>query len=230
MQGGSQYEKYKQDFKNVCVLKAVSAAAAICAITLFLFVPSFLIVLKLGDEVTFRVSFSLFDEIVRAVSSFTNSYKGTAEGDYIDFLQVFLNAYQIIAMVYFAIAFIFIIYNFIKSIIGACDLDNYALNAYDDVKKRNEQKKRIFSKSSFGRMLISGIMLEIFYIIFSKIWGTGAVDETEAAISNCNAVSWNICFAVLMFAAFCVLSFLASRIQRKVKSAILKEDYEIAEN
>lgn len=202
-----QYAKYKPQFKNLCILKAVSSVVALCAIIFLIFVPNF--------TVGGIFAFSLFDEIMRSFNSL-----GAGLRDYTAVLEI----YQIIAVIYLAISLVFAVVSLIKSILNITNMETYALEQYDDIKTRaNESKKRWGNRFTLTNCIMGAIVLEVLYIVMQTfIPSSGAASSYFAYIDG---VSWMIMFFIIFAIAFIVLAILSANILKKVKMSILKEDY-----
>lgn len=205
-----QYAKYKPQFKNLCILKAISSVVALCAIIFLIFVPNFTV----GGIITF----SLFDEIMRSFNSL-----GAGFNDYTAIFEI----YQIIAVIYLAISLVFAIVSLVKSILNITNMETYSLEQYDDIKTRaNESKKRWGNRFTLTNCIMGAIVLEVLYIVMQTFIPVNGVASSYFAYID--GVSWLIMFFILFAVAFIVLAILSSNILKKVKMSILKEDYGLA--
>jgi len=216
----TQYLKYKRQFKINCILKAVAGLLALFALVFFIFVPNFKIKVIEG---LIEPEFSLFDEIKLAFDNmFAN--KNTV---------MFLGIYQIIAIMYIAIACVMGIITLVKNIMNVINLENYALEEYDKLKtRRPNTNKRWSGKYGASNFLMSGILLEIVYIFLSVylsgMWGE-SVDVNELSFfMSLGGVTWKIVFFIIFLVAFLTVAVINSFMYKKVKLAILKEDYGLA--
>ncbi len=117
-------------------------------------------------------------------------------------------------------------YNLIKNVMAIIDTEAYALETYDKIKRGDDGKKGYFSRITMrAQWFYSAIMLEIFYIIFGKAISGLVADNSIGKLADFNAVSWTVIFCLIFFAAFIVIDILKKSTVKKVKLAILKEDY-----
>lgn len=211
-----QYLKHKKEFKLNCILKAVGSGVAILTLIFLIFVPNF----KIDFEIA-AVNFSLFDEIKLSLD---NMKGGNSSGS--NAMTSILSIYQIIALVYVVLACCMGIFTLIKNIINLTDLDSYSLQEYDKIKNRNDEKKKGFSRFSASNLLLSGIILEILYIVMSKVYSSmGMGQAAESYFELMNGVSWMIMFFIIFAVVFIGISIFNSYTYKKVKMAIIKEDY-----
>lgn len=222
-QAKKQYEKYKPNLKKSCVLSVIANAAAIIGIVFFLFIPFFLIQIKLDDIVLQEESFSLFDAIVESINMMFN-FKSS--DNVYDVMTLVLGAYQIIALINLCIGVVMITHNLIKNTMAIIDTEAYALETYDKI-KRGDDEKRGFSARKFSqaRYFYAAVMYQVIYIIFCKAYSGLAADNSIGKLADFNAVSWTVIFCLIFFAAFIVIDILKKSTVKKVKLAILKEDY-----
>ncbi len=202
-----QYAKYKPQFKNLCIIKAVSSAVALLAIVFLIFVPNF----KSGF-----IGFSFLDEIIRSFKALSEGFKS---------YTAILEIYQVIAIVYLLIGLIFAIVTLVRNIMCLTSMETYALEQYDSIKTRaNEGKKsRVLGRFTLSNCIISAIIIEILYIVIQKFIPTsGGAGSYFAYIDG---VTWLIMFFILFMIAFIALTILSTIMLNKVKLAILKEDY-----
>lgn len=207
----TQYINYKNDFKNQCILNTVSGLLALIAVIVLLFADNFVI----ADEV-FTLKFSLYDEIKFAFEAFKSDS---------GFSMVLTFAYlQVIAIIMFGFAAIAFIYELIKSVIGILNMDNYALDQYDKIKKRAFERKKNKQYSS-GNMFIGAIIYEFFYIFYTKAF-SGYLGIGEGSyVTHMTGVSGIIAIPIILALCAIAASILRALSFRKVRTAILREDY-----
>ncbi len=206
-----QYAKYKPQFKNLCIIKAVSSAVALLAIVFLIFVPNF----KAGF-----IGFSFLDEIIRSFKALGGGFKS---------YTAILEIYQVIAIVYLLIGLIFAIVTLVRNIMCIVNMETYALEQYDKIKMRADggKRNRFIGGFTLSKCIISAIMIEILYLIVQKfIPASGGAGSYFAYIDG---VTWLIMFFILFMLAFIALTILSSVMLNKVKLAILKEDYGLTE-
>lgn len=235
----SQYLKYSGSFKKQCVLNIAAGICILVGTVLLLFVPIFKI-----DALLISVEFSFFDEIKLAFSGLigsgglaavaeVSSGSGAADG----YSSVFMiyGIFQIFAVVMFAIGLCCLLADVIKSCFGIVNADTYAITQYDKIKTRAAEGKgrrfgRYYSPASF---MVSGIMFEVLYVVYVKIFsnmlGVGSAYMYSNFLSV-TGVSWTIIFPFLFIAAYVACWALRKYMFGQVKTAILKEDYQISTN
>lgn len=134
--------------------------------------------------------------------------------------------FQIFPHYFLCIGVVMVSYNLIKNVMAIIDTEAYALETYDKIKRGDDGKKGYFSRITMrAQWFYSAIMLEIFYIIFGKAISGLVADNSIGKLADFNAVSWTVIFCLIFFAAFIVIDILKKSTVKKVKLAILKEDY-----
>ncbi|MDE5728742.1 MAG: hypothetical protein K2I20_01020, partial [Clostridia bacterium] len=229
-----QYLKYSDSFKKQCVLNIAAGICILLGTILLLFVPIFKI-----DAFIISVEFSFFDEIKLAFSELLGSGSlaavaasdsGTA-GGYSSVFWIY-GIFQIMAIIMFAIGICCLLADVVKSCFGIVNPDTYAITQYDKIKTRATEGKgrrfgRYYSPASF---MVSGVMCEIFYVVYVKIFSNIPGGGSAYMYSNflsVTGVSWTIIFPFLFIAAYVVCWALKKYMFGQVKTAILKEDYQI---
>lgn len=233
----TQYLKYKDEFKKQCIFNTVFGGLAILTIIMLLFVPLFEVkVLNI-----LILQFSLFDEIKLSFSSLGRGgvqITGGSAAESWRAVASFMGIYQIIAIIMFAVAIGWFIFELIKNIMGIMNMDNYALEQYDKIKKRSDENgKKGFKRFSSSGLFLSGIIMEVFYLFYSKfimqmigMSGSGIASDSASYFTSMTGVSWTIMFPII-FAVGAIAMFVLRKMSlSKTRAAILKEDYDIAEN
>lgn len=209
----NQYLKYKNEFRVNCILKTVASALALLAIVFLVFVPNFAV----AEEGIKLAEFSFLDEIIVAVNSIKGGFTSVA--------SVF-SMYQIVAMVYLAVAVGVTIFNLVKSVMSITNLEGYALERYDEIKMRaNNSKKRFGNRFTVTNLFITGIALEVLYIVCLRGFGGYGAESYFAYV---NSVTWYSVFFIIFTVAYAVVAVLTSVKYKQDKTAILKEDYGLA--
>lgn len=212
-----QYLKYKDRFKLNCILKALSGALAFFAIAFLIFVPNFEInVLGLT-----LIRFSVLDEIILSFKNVSSGY-GVGATSMI---------FQLLAAVQMAIGLVIYAVSLIKNILNITNTENYALEQYDKIKTReSDGARKNWNRFSVTQFFISGVMLEMLYIIYSKAFSGIFGENYDASyFSQVNTVSWLIIFFIIFTLAYITVAVTA-RIQLKnLKLEILKEDYGLSQ-
>lgn len=206
-----QYTKYKPQFKNLCIIKAVSSVAALLAIVFLIFVPNF---------AAGFIGFSFLDEIIRSFNALGEGFKS---------YTAFLEIYQLIAIVYLSIGLIFAIISLVRNIMCLASMETYALEQYDKIKMRadNGKRNRFLGWYTLSGCIIGAIILEIIYIFLQKFLPTDG--GTGSYFGYIDGVTWLIMFFILFMLAFIVLTVISKIMLNKVKLSILKEDYGVSE-
>lgn len=200
-----QYEALKPDLKKVGGLTISSKILLLIFAICFIFVPFFQTNVTDGQGVIVKKCFSLFDEIKNIVS-----YK-------INFNSVRSIAmiYQMYALLCFAIGIIKTIYEIIKDMTKIVDIDSYALETYDDIKRGDMDSKK--KKNQFVNIwFMEALFMEIAYLIYSKVIGYQ---------DSFNSISWTVVFCVIIIIPFIVIAIIRSTMLKKIKVSILKEKY-----
>ena len=237
----TQYLKYKNEFKKQCIFNATFGVLAIITIILLLFLRMF----EVKEYNILLLQFSLFDEIELSIKSIGGSGSqisgGSGQAGAWKAVASFMGIYQIIAIIMLVAAVGLIIYELVKNIMGIINMDNYALEQYDKIKNRTDsgKNKKALKWFTAPRLFLSGIILELFYLFYSKFINQMIGETPEAggmAIGESSyftymtgvsgLIALPIIVAVGAIAAFVLLKMSAS----KTRTAILKEDYGIENN
>ena len=235
----TQYLKYKNEFKKQCIFNAAFGGLAILTIILLLFVRMF----EVKEYNILLLQFSLFDEIELSIKSIGGSgtqISGSGQAEAWKAVGSFMGIYQIIAIIMLAAAVGLFIYELIKNIMGIINMDNYALEQYDKIKNRAEEKnKKALKWFTSPRLFLSGILLELFYLFYSKFINqmiSGAPEAGEIAIGNSSYFTYmtgvsGLIALPIIFAAGAIVAFILRKLSlSKTRAAILKEDYGIENN
>lgn len=210
-----QITKYTKQFKIDCILKVVSSGLALMAIVFLLFLPIFSIVDPIFGITLY--SFSLFDETKNAFSLLSGGFSSP---------MAVMNIYQMFVLIFMALGLVMCVVTLIKNVICLTDMDKYVLEQYNNIKV-GAGKKSFYNRFSATNCFISAIILEVFYIIFSKVFSSvgGGESAFESNLSMVNGVTGYIALFII-FAVGVIAITVYSKIQiRKIKFAILKEDY-----
>lgn len=226
-----QYLKYGDSFKKQCVLNVAAGVCILIGALLLLFVPVFEI-----DLLIVKVNFSFFDEIKLTFQSFTG---GVVSGDgaasdsgWYGATFTYFGFFQIMAIVFFAVGIVWMLVDVVKNCLGIVNVDTYALQQYDKIKTRAAEgrSRRFRGVYSPGYFIVSGIMSEMFYVIFVKVFsnipGVGS-DDGFSNFLSITGVSWTVIFPLLFIAAYITFWAMKKYMFNQVKTAILKEDYNI---
>lgn len=233
MENSKQYQRYKKQFKTECIFKVAASAVALITLIFLLFIPCFRISLASSAEEaeimkTLGISpyrdFSLFDEMIQSLKSF-----GGGSGDPAGMVTKMLSVYQILAMVCIIAAVVWFAIDCVKSGMGIVNPDNYSLLAYDGIKSRAGEKKRRRYLSPIN-FFFTGIILEIMYIIMYQVLpfsSEGEGDVSGGYFTQMTGVSGAIAVVIIFAVAAVGLLVYDKILKNKIKTAILKEDYNL---
>lgn len=214
-----KYEVYKPKLKEVAILSLVSQSLLLFVILLFIFVPFFTIKVEVDGVVIAQINFSLFNEIKVVIDYLIEG--GT------DSIYFLYSIYQIFAVLMFIGGTGMTIYSVIKNIIAVINIDSYALETYDKIKRGKDdgEKKRWGRRNDFNSsyMFYWAITFEITYIILLRLLGFSGVGYMQ----ECNGVSWTILFCILFLIPYLVVEVRKRIILKQVKNSILKEIYNV---
>lgn len=243
MEQKGQYLRYKDAFKKQCVFKAATSAIALLTLILLVFIPCFQIKITeevLGMNVTlFSYNFSVFDEIRADFKMLFSAGKGWDAVRAMSFVQIGALILIIAAVVWAAV-------DCVKAILNVMNIDDYALNAYNDIKTGADKTRRGGWSVLFGytyayaggamSMALAGISLEIFYIIFMRSMA-GFFEETpfnelspEGYFLYVNGINGWIAALIIFGIGFITLYVMGRVMKNKLRTQILKEKYEVTEN
>ena len=234
MDAKTQYLQYKQPLKKQCIVQIVASAVALLATVFLLFLPNFsidtLTVLfvettlpKLHDEAAFmgsQINFSIWDEFYAVIAPVTGE-DSTART-----LALSFGFLQILGIIFLAVGLIMALVSVIRNIMHILSLENYALETYDKLKKRTEKRGRRGYFSSPTYWIIIGFVYEVMAVLLS-IYLT---DLTEGSIvtsyfSVMSGLAASGYITILFMLAAVVLVIVGGQMLRKVKVAILREEY-----
>ncbi|MDE6401429.1 MAG: hypothetical protein K2L54_02325, partial [Clostridiales bacterium] len=200
--------KYRDRFMRYGMFNVAAMASEILFAIVLLFVPMFSIDLIITTE-----WFSLFDEISLV-------FKGMFNGGSTFYI---LGGISMIAAIIMGFVYI------IKQVIAMTNADGYALQCYDDIKKRNGVESRIrrFEMSGKGLLplVIISVLIFVFGIVFSTVLG-GKTENVSSYFSICTGVNGLIVFAILFLLAAIVSIVMSSSIDGKIKFEIMKKEYD----
>ena len=231
MQPKEQYAKYKPAFKKVAILKVVMNALMFATLILLFFLPCFRIQPEGAAEfaqltgIDLGVNFSVLDEIVNMFSVISSGSENIGA----------LIFFQIVAIAFFAAGIVAATVDFVKSMIGCVNPDNYAIVEYDKIKTKTDRK--VLRQFSSTPLFISAIIYEVFAIIMCKVFDRNVGDAgMESGIlyidyfASMNTVAWGFWIVLVFLIADITLAVLTAVARNKLKIAILKDDYEKTED
>ena len=231
----TQYLQYKQPLKKQCIMQIVASAVALLATVFLLFLPNFSIDLlkvllaeettlpKLHDESAItgsQLHFSIWDEFYAVIAPVTGEDEATRA---IAFGFGFL---QVIGIIFLAVGLIIALVSVIRNIMHILSLENYALETYDKLKKRTEKKGRRDYFSSPVYWITIGFVYEVMSVLLSvylsDLTAGGVVTSYFTVMSGLAASGY---ITILFMLAAVVLMIVSGQMLRKVKVAILREEY-----
>lgn len=163
--------------------------------------------------------FSLFDEVIYPLKG------GFSAGT----IFTLLGGIDLIAVT--VMLFVFVV----KSILSMADSDSFALQCYDDLKKRNSldvtMKKARSAVYGQMSMFISGVVFIIMGIVFNKVYGGMSDGEKNIAgyFGLCTGVNGLIAFAIITILGYIGLTIAANTVYGKIRIEIIKKEYDVAE-
>lgn len=201
-----EFLKYKSGIIKGCIFNTAAAVLAVAATVCLLFAPNFTYFVGGATQ-----RFSLFDEVLRCFNLI-----GAAEAS-----QVY-NVYQVVSVIYLALGCAYAVYSAVKCVMNLLRGDEYVRESCEKIKQPEEGKKRVyFKKFTVTNLFLSGVALEIFYIILVKCAAGGA---GAGYVSAANGVTGFIAFFILFTAAYVAVAYFAHREISAVKRAILSEE------
>ena len=226
-----QYLKYKDKFKRQGIISIVASACMLLTLILFIFLPCFKIDLIEGLDVEgISFSFSLYDEIALSFSHMFdinfNNYDAA--------LILLLSLYQVMAIVYIGVGAIALVKDLVVSFMNTMNLNDYALTEYDKIKSKQDQRiGRAFRRFNSTAFFVSGIVLEIFAILLSKIIvsadiAPGSLENVTSYFVYMNSVTGSLYIVIIFLLLSAGLIIAKSHIAKSIKMQILKEDYDLS--
>lgn len=240
-----QYEKYKKPLKVYCIVQLAASAAALVAVIFILFLPNFSISLtqlaenfadgydtilpKLKDidpalllQKDPHIYFSVFDELYAGIAP-------AAEGAVTYTLLV--GYLQILGVLFLVVGAIFMIVSLVRNIMHITSIDGYAINEYDNIKRRIDTGKRnrwnYFTSPAYW--FAGGAIYEILVIVIGNMFKQYG-DVLTSYFMAMTGLSVGGVFTILISVA-AVGGFIAAFVlHRRIKTAIIREDYRINDN
>lgn len=225
MEEKQQYQKYKSKFKMQCIFELISGLCMFVGVIMFVCLRFFQI-----NGTTDSLSLSILNETIEMVKAFSN---GDAES--------LIYIVEICPLIIIIVALIMEIVSVIKKISGAVHPDAYALEQYDKIKKRLNGNNSRFKILSPEATLIAGILCQIIFMIIAKVMfknsgsaGEYVLDEIvsggKGVLFLSNGVNGLIALPLLFLIAGTGFMIYYMSINRKIKMAILHDDYDKSEN
>ncbi len=217
MSGNTQYLVYKPKLKQHCIFQAIASGLSLLVIVLLIFLPQFTI-----QDLLTSYDFSVFDEVKLAFEAFS--------GD--DIVVSSFAIFQVLGVIFFVAGFISSIVTLAKNVASAVSPDAYAIDLYDKIKRRADERKRSWRNHfSSTQLVMAGIIYEVFAIVFS-VWLANALGSDEIVLSYfayMTGLNGAVAVTILALIATAVMYILAWRIKRGVRNAIIREDYNIGQ-
>ncbi len=217
MSGNTQYLVYKPKLKQHCIFQAIASGLSLLVIAFIFFIPQFSIY---TDPLTYN--FSVYDEVRLAFESFTSD----------DIVVSSFAIFQVLGVIFFVAGFISSIVTLVKNVVNALSPDTYAIDLYDKIKRRTDERKRSWRNHfSSTQLVLAGIIYEVFAIVFS-VWLANALGSDEIVLSYfayMTGLNGAVAVTILALIATAVMYILAWRIKRGVRNAIIREDYNIGQ-
>lgn len=218
MEKKHQYFKYKDALKNQCILSSVGAIVALLSIVLLVFIP--FLAMKVEGETVFTMS--LFD----AMKDSVETLKGNSQS-----LFVFYCFYQVFAAIYLVVAIILLSVNVAKGLGNITNIEGYTIETYDNIKFRrdNERSSRRGRRGALS-YFVSAICMEALYIFMctylTELFPEEELLKNPSDILFINGFEMTIIFPVIFIVATIVLLVMSKTQLRKIKTSIIKEEYE----
>lgn len=233
-----QYLKYKDKFKRQCVVKTVSGACLIVGLIFLLFLPIFQIKNEILGVVLYKEEFSFYEEIKVAFGLMVNYTEKVNGSNGLESVVNIFGVYQLVAVVFIAAGTIWLAIDAIRELAALAASENYAVMQYDKIKTRSTGKSRGFlfgwRRYSPSGLILSGVVFEILYILMVRIVlsNTGGADvgldyDGVSKFVNITGVTGLIVFPSLFFAGYFIGAAYNKIVFSKIKTEIIKEDYNI---
>ena len=212
------HEKYKERVTKHCMFGLISAILTLVGLFVVFFVPFLESVIFYNDMTTFAVRFSFFD-ISKDV--FTATENG---GDAMSqFLQLF-------AIFFFVMTLVMCIIDIVRNAIHLAKPDEYTLRVYDVLKSRSSRyaKQALWQGSII--LLISAIVIQSMVITTWTLINQNSESGSniyQHLIFNVTGVNPVIIFPILVVVALIVLEIVRDVADSKIKSDIIKEEYDL---
>ena len=231
-QNTKQYLKYKDKFKVQGVIRIVASGCMLLTLILFLFLPCFKINLFEDLEIKgLSYSFSLYDEIALSFSHMSDMNISNPQGAFVFMMSI----YQVMAIVFIIAGGVVLVKDMIVSVMNTMNLDDYALTEYDKIKSRQDQGiGRVFRRVNSTAFFLSGIVLEIFAIILSKVLISteelfGSFESITSYFAYMNSVTGSLVVVIIFVLLSIGMMIMKSHYAKTIKMQILKEDYNLSE-
>lgn len=181
---------------------------AIFSVIVLVFVPCFQ---KSGGGMTF--CFSLFNEATRC---FGEVLGGTAKGVW--------DGYQVVSIVYLAAGAVFAVVVAQRCVRGLLNIEKYSEEQFKKITAGKDVKKGFFQKFNVPTLFISGVVLEVVYMIMLSTYGGNSDAAQTGYFASANGVNWTITFFILSFVAYVAVSLYNWITFGKLKAEIMREN------
>lgn len=202
------YLKYIKRFKLNCILTAVSSVLAIFSVIVLVFIPCFQ---NNGGGTT--VVFSLFNEAIRC---FGEVFGGISKRVW--------DVYQAVSIVYLAAGAVFAVVVAQKCARGLLDIEKYSAAQFEKVTSGKETKKGFLQKFNLPTLFVSGVVLEVLYMIMLSSYGANNESAASSLFATSNGVNWTIAFFILSFVAYAAVSVYNWITFGNLKAEIMREN------
>ena len=194
------YLKYIKRFKLNCILTAVSSVLAIISVVVLVFIPCFQ---NNGGGIT--VGFSLYNEAIRC---FGEVFGGTSKRVW--------DVYQVVSIIYLAAGAVFAVVVLQKYARGLLNIEKYSAAQFEKVTSGKETKKGFLQKFNLPTLFVSGVVLEVLYMIMLSSYGANNESTASSLFATSNGVNWTIAFFILSFVAYAEIGRASCR-ERELK-------------
>ncbi len=215
------YLRYKDEFKKHCLFRIIGCGVAVLTLLLLLFLPLF----SYKKEGVVLLRFSLFDEAWYLLSRLV---KGFNEGNDWWYIVVVWGIVHLVGVAVIIAGIVKFTVDGIKCAFSLSKTEDYALEEYDKIKFRQDsQKKRwgwgwnAWTYGPYG-LFYSALYTEVLYILFAKVFGVGYFSVMNS-ISKVGFV-----FVLILAVGTIVITSWGNHIHKKIKTAVIKEEYERA--
>ncbi len=202
------YLKYIKRFKLNCILTAVSSVLAIISVVVLVFIPCFQ---NNGGGIT--VGFSLYNEAIRC---FGEVFGGTSKRVW--------DVYQVVSIIYLAAGAVFAVVVLQKCARGLLNIEKYSAAQFEKVTSGKETKKGFLQKFNLPTLFVSGVVLEVLYMIMLSSYGANNESTASSLFATSNGVNWTIAFFILSFVAYAAVSVYNWITFGNLKAEIMREN------
>lgn len=187
---------------------------------------------KYKDRIMKHCMFGLISSIVILFSVFVVFFIPFLKVDILPGVSVNASFYDVsesIAIVMVAVVVVFSIVDMIRNAVHIMKADNYSMRTYDILKIRSSRyvKRVLVQLASVSLFIVTTI--EVVMIAIESL--SHSSSDTDVSLISCvSGVNAMLIFPIIVVVAGIVLSTLRDNLETKIRSAIIKEEYDLTEN